>query len=136
MAKKKSEEKSVALASAKTKTIIGQIRKDIQDLTEKAGPDGRLVWDVPEGEWTILRLGHTSTGRKNHPAPEAGCGLECDKLSKEGAEAHFEGLMGRLIDDVGPLAGKTLVSTHIDSWEVGAQNWTPLFREEFTRLQS
>jgi len=34
MAKKKSDEKSVALSSAKTKTLIGQIRKDIQDLLE------------------------------------------------------------------------------------------------------
>ena len=25
------------------------------------------------------------------------------------------------------------VSTHIDSWEVGSQNWTPRMREEFQR---
>ena len=73
------------------------------------------------------------TGVDNHPAPEAGLGLECDKLSKEGARGHFDGLMGKLIADVGPLAGKTLVSTHIDSWETGSQNWTPRLREEFRR---
>ena len=33
----------------------------------------------------------------------------------------------------GPLAGKSLVATHIDSWEVGSQNWTPKFREEFQK---
>ena len=27
--------------------------------------------------------------------------------------------------------GKSLVATHIDSWENGSQNWTPKFREEF-----
>ena len=43
--------------------------------------------------------------------------------------------MGKLVADVGPLAGKTLVSTHIDSWEVGVQNWTPRFRQEFQRLR-
>ena len=47
----------------------------------------------------------------------------------------FAGLMGKLIADSKPLAGKTLVSTHIDSWEVGSQNWTPQFREEFQRLR-
>ena len=45
----------------------------------------------------------------------------------------FAGLMAKLAADVGPLAGKTLVSTHIDSWEVGSQNWTPRFREEFQK---
>jgi len=110
-------------------------RDRIVDLTANLRPDGQLPWDVPPGKWTILRLGHTPTGAVNSPAPADCRGLECDKLSKEAAEAHFAGLMGKLIADVGPLAGKTLVSTHIDSWEVGVQNWTPRMREEFQRLR-
>jgi hypothetical protein len=105
----------------------------VLNLTDRLKPDGTLEWAVPEGKWTILRLGHTPTGKDNHPAPQEGRGLECDKLSKAGADAMFEGLMAKLIADVGPLAGKTLVSTHIDSWEVGYQNWTAEFREEFRR---
>ena len=108
-------------------------RDRIVDLTGELGPDGRLTWEAPAGKWTILRLGHTLTGAMNAPAPESGRGLECDKLSREGSEAAFDGLMGKLIADVGPLAGKTLVSTHIDSWENGSQNWTPRFRQEFQR---
>lgn len=108
-------------------------RDKIVDVSSHMTPEGKLAWDVPAGHWTILRFGHTSTGKENHPAPEAGRGLECDKLSKQAAEVHFQGLMGRLIEDAGPLAGKTLASTHIDSWEVGSQNWTPGFREEFRR---
>jgi hypothetical protein len=106
-------------------------------LTPQLGRDGRLAWEVPAGRWTLLRLGHTSTGKDNHPAPLAGRGLECDKLSTAAVEAMFAGLMARLIDDSRPLVGqgKTLVSTHIDSWEVGSQNWTPRFREEFQRLR-
>jgi hypothetical protein len=112
-------------------------RERIVNLTEKLGKDGRLAWDVPAGKWTLLRLGHTTTGKDNHPAPLEGRGLECDKLSKEAAEVHFNGLMGKLIADNKPLVGekRTLVSTHIDSWEVGSQNWTPKFREEFQRLR-
>jgi hypothetical protein len=108
-------------------------RERIVDLTERLNEGGRLAWDVPPGQWTILRIGHTTTGQNNLPAPSDGRGLECDKLSKEAVDAHFAGLMGKLIADVGPLAGKTLVATHIDSWEVGAQNWTARFREEFLR---
>ena len=61
----------------------------------KLGKDGRLAWDVPAGHWTLLRIGHTTTGKDNHPAPLDGRGLECDKLSKEAAEVHFNGLMGK-----------------------------------------
>ncbi len=101
------------------------------NLSERLDSSGRLVWEVPAGSWTILRLGHTTTGKDNHPAPESGRGLECDKLSRTAVEAFFEGLMGKLISDVGPLAGKSLVSTHIDSWEIGSQNWTPKLSQEF-----
>lgn len=107
-------------------------RAQVQDLTVRV-QDGRLSWDVPPGNWTLLRFGHTSTGESNNPAPVMGQGLECDKLSKAAAEIAFNGLMGRLVKTVGPLAGKALVGTHIDSWEVGSQNWTPEFREEFQR---
>lgn len=114
------------------------VRRDqIVNLTAKLSPDGRLTWDVPAGNWTLLRLGHTTTGKDNHPAPETGRGLECDKLSKEAAEVHFQNLMGKIISDNQAFVGEkqTLVSTHIDSWEVGSQNWTPKFREEFQRLR-
>ena len=110
-------------------------RDRIIDLTPKLAQDGRLTWDVPAGQWTVLRFGHTTTGKDNHPAPLEGRGLECDKLSKQAAEAMFNGLMAKLIEDSKPLVPKTLVSTHIDSWEVGSQNWTPKFRTEFQRLR-
>ena len=103
----------------------------IVDLSDRLAKGGRLTWDVPAGKWTILRIGYTPTGMRNHPSPKAGEGLECDKLSKEAVDAHFAGLMAKLIADVGPAAGKTLVSTHIDSWEVDFQNWTPQMPAEF-----
>jgi hypothetical protein len=112
-------------------------RDRVVDLTARLGADGRLAWDVPAGRWTLLRLGHTSTGKDNHPAPLEGRGLECDKLSQQASGAQFDGLMGRLIAENRALAGehRTLVSTHIDSWEVGSQNWTPKFRDDFRRLR-
>ncbi|MGC8784677.1 MAG: glycosyl hydrolase [Armatimonadota bacterium] len=105
--------------------------ENVINLTSFVKEDGTLTWDAPEGRWTILRVGHTPTGAMNAPSPASGRGLECDKLSKEGIEAHFAGFMAKLISDVGKLAGVTLVATHVDSWEVGSQNWTPRFREEF-----
>jgi hypothetical protein len=110
-------------------------RGQLIDLSGRMAADGRLHWDAPEGKWTVLRFGHTSTGEDNQPAPESGRGLECDKLSKAGSEAAFNGFIGKLIKAVGRLAGKTFAATHVDSWEVGAQNWTANFRKEFQRLR-
>lgn len=112
-------------------------RDDIVNLAAKLSEENRLVWDVPEGEWTLLRMGYTTTGQENYPAPLPGRGLESDKLSKEATEIHFNALLSKLISDNESLTGeqRTLVSAHIDSWEVGAQNWTPKFREEFQRLR-
>ena len=109
----------------------------IRDLTTRLARDGRLTWDVPAGHWTLLRFGHTTTGKDNHPAPLEGRGLECDKLSKKAVEVHFDALMGRLITENKKLVGeeRTFVSTHIDSWEVGSQNWTPKFRDQFKCLR-
>ena len=107
------------------------VRNRIIDLTSRVKTNGHLVWEIPEGRWTILRIGHTPTGKDCHPAQAEGIGPECDKLSKAAAEVMFKGMMGKLVADVGPLVGKTLVSTHIDSWEIGSQNWTPLFPAEF-----
>lgn len=104
------------------------------DLTAKIDAQGRLAWDVPEGRWTILRVGHTCTGAQNAPAPASGRGLECDKLSPAGIEANFAGMMAKLADDNGIAARPSacgLVATHIDSWENGSQNWTARMREEF-----
>jgi len=121
-------------------------KERLVDLTARMDGDGKLVWDAPaltrdgaaspsEGDWTVVRFGHTFNGAESHPAPATGAGPECDKLSKEGIEVHFNGLIGKLTQDVGPLAGKTFTATHVDSWEVGGQNWTPNMREEFKRLR-
>jgi len=108
----------------------------IVNLTARMGTDGQLSWNVPEGEWTILRIGYTANGRNNHPAPAEGTGLECDKLSKEAAQAHWDGCMGKVLAALGPLAGDVksgLNNVLIDSYEVGTQNWTQNFKEEFQK---
>ena len=108
-------------------------REAIVDLTPQTDANGRLSWDVPAGDWTVLRIGYTPTGKDNHPAPEEGRGLECDKLSREAVEAHFAGMLDRIVADLGPLAGRGLKHVLVDSYEVDCQNWTPRFREEFAQ---
>ncbi len=105
----------------------------IFDLTSRLQPDGRLRWDAPAGEWLVLRVGYTPTARNNHPAPPEATGLECDKFSRQALDLHWAGFMQKIIADAGPLAGKSFNNALIDSYEVGGQNWSPAFREEFRK---
>ena len=83
-------------------------RRRIVDLTGKLGPDGRLVWDVPAGNWTILRFGRTITGQTTRPAPAPGLGFESDKFDKAAIDAHFEAFIETLLKTVGaPQARRT-----------------------------
>ena len=107
--------------------------KRIVDVSRYMSKDGTLVWDAPEGNWTIFRLGHTPTGRENHPAADAGRGLEVDKLKREGVDVHWQKGIKPLLDKLGPLAGDSFNSILIDSYEAGVNSWTPLMREEFTK---
>ena len=108
-------------------------REDLIDLSGKMAADGTLDWQAPDGNWIVLRIGHTCIGRVGHPPPAGFDGLECDKLSVAAAEAAFNGQIGRLVAENAALTGpgKPFVSTHIDSWENGTQTWTPLMREDF-----
>lgn len=103
----------------------------IINVTDKLDSAGTLTWDAPPDDWTVVRFGHTSTGANTRPAPAAGLGLECDKLDRAALDKHFNDFLDKLLRDIGPLAGKSLVNLHIDSWEMGPQNWSPKFPAEF-----
>ena len=95
--------------------------------------NGHLNWQAPAGHWTILRIGHTSTGHTNATGGGAK-GLECDKFNPEAIKLQFDHWFGEAIRQAGPeLAGRVLKIFHVDSWECGSQNWSPVFREEFKR---
>lgn len=96
------------------------------------GPDGKLVWNVPHGEWTLLRVGHTTTGKLTVNGPEGGTGLEVDKMNRDPLKEHLNAYYFSLADAAGDAAPG---STHIDSWEVGAQNWTGRFPKHFRTLR-
>ena len=103
----------------------------IVNLSHLMDKDGNLRWDAPAGDWVILRLGYAAKGTVNNAAPEGGEGLEIDKYSKEAMDMHFTAMMSELLPTMAPLAEKGKVFLEIDSWEVGIQNWTPGFQEEF-----
>ena len=104
------------------------------DLTSRLAADGTLAWDVPAGEWTIMRIGYICNGRCNHPASDHGKGLEVDKLSASAMDYHFDQYVTRLCKHLGPLAGNVESGFNnilVDSYEVASQNWTQGFAKTF-----
>jgi hypothetical protein len=102
------------------------------DLSSKLSSEGRLEWDVPPGQWTIMRFGRTITGQTTRPAPVPGLGFESDKLNTAALDAHFAAFIGKLLPGLAPLhPHRGLTTVHFDSWEMGSQNWSPDFRAQF-----
>lgn len=104
----------------------------VLDLTAQTR-DGRLSWEAPAGSWTVLRIGHTSTGKTNVAASTAGRGLEVDKFNPAAATFHFEHVIDRVAADAAAAGAKGPATLTIDSYEAGMQNWTAAFPEEFRR---
>ncbi len=109
--------------------LLAVKKSEILDLSSKMNADGKLDWELPEGNWTILRVGYTTTGKTNHPARASG--YECDKMSRKAFEAHWNGMMAPLLAAAGKY--KAFNNALIDSYEVGGQNWTEGFAEEFKK---
>lgn len=105
----------------------------IIDLTDKLTTDGRLVWDVPPGDWTIMRFGRTITGQTTRPAPAPGLGLESDKFDQAAIDMHFDSYIGSLLKKTGKPKhhGRGLTTLHFDSWEMSSQNWSARFSDQF-----
>ena len=97
---------------------------------------GHPTWDLPPGKWNLLRLGYMLSDNQTKNASYEDPGWEIDPLSAEALNNHFRNTAAKLIADVGPLAGRTLKYTHIDSWEIGQPSWTPQFIEEFQKRRS
>ena len=117
------------------KTNIIQ-KSTIIDLTANLQPDGTLNWVVPPGKWTIMRFGRRNNGALTRPAPIQGLGFESDKMDTTALNDHLNAYVGKIIKRIGMPEKNTLGGLkilHMDSWEMGSQNWTPLFRKEFIK---
>ncbi|MDD2244137.1 MAG: glycosyl hydrolase [Dysgonamonadaceae bacterium] len=104
---------------------------DIIDLSNQITSDGTLSWDVPAGEWIIMRTGMTPTKVTNAPASPEGTGLEIDKMSKEHIQSHFDAFIGQIIKRIPEKDRKCFKVVVQDSYETGGQNFTDGFIKDF-----
>ncbi len=99
--------------------------ESILNLTDKMDESGRLTWEIPLGNWTIVRFGHVNMRKMNGPAAPEARGWETSKLDKIAIENHLRnGMIGDLLEPNGPIAKGQLHGLLLDSWERGVQTWT------------
>jgi hypothetical protein len=107
------------------------MKSRIIDLTGHMTPDGKLDWDVPDGDWIIYRFGHTTMGALGQPAQWQAAGLECDKMSREAVAFHMDHVIREIKSHLGAFVGTTVDHVYFDSYEENDATWTPKMRDEF-----
>jgi hypothetical protein len=117
------------IAIPKSETIL--TKNKIIVITDGLDKSDLLKNALPQGEWDVLRFGHTTNGKKNLTAPVSGQGLEVDKLSRKALASFWSLYPEKLLAMAGEHAGKTFKRFEIDSYEAGNQDWTPDMANEF-----
>ncbi|MEA1952492.1 MAG: glycosyl hydrolase, partial [Planctomycetota bacterium] len=106
----------------KNSTVVDQV----VDLSDKVDAQGQLSWNVPAGSWIIFRFAYAAM--ENHE-------FDVDVLDPQAVAGHY-GRMGKtLVEDAGPLAGKTLTHFYSVSWEGAIPTWTGAFEKMFEKYR-
>jgi hypothetical protein len=103
------------------------------DISKSMTADGTLNWDVPAGDWIVMRTAMTPTGARNAPAPPEATGYEVDKMNRVPLRAHFEAYVGNLLKRMPASDRKSWKHVVADSYEVGSQNWTDGLAADFQK---
>ncbi len=129
-----SEVAVLALPYDETKTIADRGR--ILDLTDKIGPEARLRWDVPAGDWTILRFVCANHGQQLIvPSPKSG-GPMIDFFEPAATEFHLRHIVSAILKDLGRTSfqGTSFKTMEFDSMELdGFTPWNASMAAEFQR---
>jgi len=105
----------------------------VRDLSKLMAADGTLQWEVPAGDWIVLRTAMTPTGTKNGPAPPEATGFEVDKMSRVPLRAHFDAYVGHLLNRLPAADRKSWKHVVADSFETGPENWTDGLAADFQK---
>lgn len=105
----------------------------VKNISSHVGKDGILRWNVPAGNWIIVRYGMLTTGVTNAPASPEGAGLEVDKINRIPIQHHYDEFIGKIRKSI-PAAERTSLKWVVaDSYETGSQNWTDGMEKAFIK---
>lgn len=103
------------------------------DLTARVGPEGRLDWTAPAGDWTLHGLFAGWHGKMVERAAPGGEGNVIDHFSSRALAAYLRRFDEALADvDLTGLRGFYNDSYEVDDAQ-GESDWTPDFFAQFAR---
>lgn len=114
-------------------TDIAIKKNQIIDLTANF-KDGKLEWNAPSGEWTIIRYGYTCTGARTSTNSDGWEGLSVDHLSAEAFNLFANTVIVPLIKTARE-AGNSVKYLQTDSWEMDLVSWTKNFPADFLKYR-
>lgn len=111
----------------------GVASEQVLNLSSKLQADGTLDWQAPAGNWDIIRLGYSLTGKENHPAPPEATGLEVDKYDADAVRRYINTYLDKYVAVVGEenMGANGINALLNDSIESGPSNWSTHLIEEF-----
>ena len=105
------------------------------NLSQLIDKQGNVTWKkAPKGKWLVLRFFSVSNGGHTKHGRAEALGLECDKLSVEGARLQWKSYVKPIIDSIRANNGM-ITGICMDSHEAGPQNWTVGMEQEFRQLR-
>jgi hypothetical protein len=108
-------------------------KNEVIDLTANF-KNGKLDWNAPAGEWTIIRYGYTCTGAKTSTNSDGWEGLSVDHLSAEAFNLFANTVIVPLIKTARE-AGNSVKYLQTDSWEMDLVSWTKDFPADFLKYR-
>jgi hypothetical protein len=101
-------------------------------LGDRIDRSGKLVCDLPAGRWVLMRTVLTNFGQPLWLPSDKSQGMTMDHFSKEATKVHFQTIIDRLEQRVGPLENTALERLYLASYEANADvDWTPGFGKSF-----
>ncbi len=108
----------------------------VVDLTKRIQADGKLRWEVPAGEWDILRFVCSNHGQQLIvPSPKSG-GPMIDFFDPRATEFHLNHILTTILKELGSptFAGSSFKTLEFDSMELdGFTPWNDIMAAEFQR---
>jgi hypothetical protein len=108
-------------------------KEEVIDLSSSMDQEGNLNWDVPVGEWIIMRIEYTCTDAHVSTSSGDWQGSVLDYMSKEAFDFYWNDVVEPIFEAAGDHAGTTLKYMETDSWECGGMSWTDHFPDEFSK---
>ncbi len=122
----------VAVPQHASKTI--EDVDQVIDLTSMTSANGTLIWDMPNGDWTVLRFVCTNHGQQLIvPSPKSG-GPMIDFFDPSATEFHLNHIVTKILKELGKdtFEGTSFKTVEFDSMELdGFTPWNDSMASAF-----